>query len=114
MKIKSLNTVLVFIVSIVFSITLFAKGLGGSWVLADTSGKPFEVHLEKDGSASGTHGDSMKHGTWEDKDGKAIIYWDTGWTTVITKEGSKYVKKAFKPGDSITDTPTNTSDAKRK
>ena len=112
--IKAFNILLVFITSMIFSVSVLAKGFGGSWVLADTGGKPFQIHLEKDGAASGTHGDSMKHGTWEEKDGTAIIHWGTGWTTVITKEGGHYIKKAFKPGDSITDAPTNTSDAKRK
>ena len=112
--IRTFNILLVFIASIIFSMSVFAKGFGGKWILADTDGKPFEIHLEKDGSASGTHGDSMKHGTCEEKDGAAIIHWGTGWTTVIIKEGNHYIKKAFKPGDLITDTPTNTSDAKRK
>ena len=93
-SIKAFNILLVFITSMIFSVSVLAKGFGGSWVLADTGGKPFQIHLEKDGTA--------------------IIHWGTGWTTVITKEGGHYIKKAFKPGDSITDAPTNTSDAKRK
>ncbi len=83
----------------------------GSWLLSDSSGKPFEATFSKDGTASGTHGDAMKHGTWKDENGVAIIHWNTGWTTRIQKKAGKYVKTAFKPGASMTDTPTNTSAA---
>lgn len=111
---KVLNLLLVFNICIISSGTLFAKEYSGAWVLADTNKDPFEIQLSEDGAASGTHGKDMKYGTWEEKDGQAIITWGTGWITVIAKEGDQYIKKAFKPGISITDKPTNTSSAKRK
>ncbi|MES2182842.1 MAG: hypothetical protein V4493_12190 [Pseudomonadota bacterium] len=86
----------------------------GSWLLLDTHGGGFEATLSKDGSASGTHGDAMKHGTWKEVDGAVVISWTTGWTTRIAKQGDKYVKTSFKPGTTITDTPTDTSEAKKK
>lgn len=86
----------------------------GSWQLYDTHGGGFEATLNKDGSASGTHGDSMKHGTWKEMDGAVVISWKTGWTTRIAKEGKKYIKTSYKPGTSITDAPTDTSEAKKK
>lgn len=87
---------------------------GSSWMLNDTDGKPFEITLSKDGTATGTHKDTMKQGTWKEEDGAAVIHWNTGWTTRIAKQGDKYVKTAFKPGASPSDTPTNTSEAKKK
>jgi hypothetical protein len=111
---RVLNLLLVFTISIILSGTLLAKEYSGAWVLADTNKDPFEIQLSEDGTASGTHGKDMKYGTWEEKDGQAIINWGTGWITVIVKEGDQYIKKAFKPGLSITDKPTNTSSAKRK
>ena len=86
----------------------------GSWLLKDTQGNPFEATLSKDGTASGTHGDAMKHGTWKEVDGAVVIHWNTGWVTRIAKQGDKYVKSAFKPGASLTEKPTNTSEAKKK
>lgn len=83
----------------------------GTWTLNDTSGKPFTAVLSKDGKASGTHNTSMKYGTWKEEDGKAVIHWTTGWTTIIAKQGDKYVKTAFKPGLKLTDKPTSTTDA---
>lgn len=111
--IKVLNLIMLPIMLFIVSGTLFAKEFSGSWILADTNKDPFEIFLNEDGSASGTHGKDMKYGTWEEKDGQAIINWGTGWITVIAKEGDQYIKKAFKPGISITDKPTNTSSAKR-
>lgn len=86
----------------------------GTWQLRDTSGTPFEAKLNKDGTAAGTHGDAMKHGTWEENEGAAVIHWDTGWTTRIGKQGDRYVKTAFKPGTSLSDKPTNSSEAMKK
>lgn len=97
-----------------FSSYALAGEFEGSWVLDDTSGHPFDATFSKDGTASGTHGDSMKHGTWKEENGAAVIHWNTGWTTRIEKHGDKYVKTAFKPGASLTDTPTNTSPAIKK
>jgi len=96
------------------SSNVLAGEYGGSWLLNDTNGSPFEITLSKDGTASGTHKDTMKHGTWKEGDGAAVIHWNTGWTTRIAKQGDKYVKSAFKPGASLSDTPTNTSEARKK
>ena len=97
-----------------FSSTVMAGQFEGTWLLDDTSGQPFEATFSKDGKASGTHGDAMKYGTWKDENGVAVIHWTTGWTTRIEKKGDHYVKTAFKPGTSMTDTPTNTSSAVKK
>jgi hypothetical protein len=96
------------------STNVLAGEYEGSWLLYDTHGGGFEATLSKDGSASGTHDDSMKRGTWKEVDGAVVISWKTGWTTRIAKQGDKYVKTSFKPGTTITDTPTDTSEAKKK
>lgn len=96
------------------SINAMAGEYDGSWQLYDTHGGGFEATLSKDGIASGTHGDSMKHGTWKEVDGAAVISWKTGWTTRISKDGDKYVKTSYKPGTTIADAPTDTSEAKKK
>ena len=111
-KFSALLSVAVLIVGI--SSNVMAGEYEGSWLLNDTHGGTFEAMLSKDGTASGTHGDSMKHGTWKEIDGAVVISWKTGWTTRIAKQGDKYVKTAFKPGTSITDTPADTSEAKKK
>ena len=96
------------------SSNVMAGEYDGSWLLYDTHGGAFEATLSQDGTASGTHVDSMKHGTWKEVDGAVVISWKTGWTTRIAKQGEKYIKSSFKPGTIVTDTPTDTSEAKKK
>jgi hypothetical protein len=97
-----------------FLSNVVAGEFDGSWLLYDTHGKGFEATLSADGTASGTHGDAMKHGTWKEVDGAVVITWKTGWTTRIAKDGDKYVKTSYKPGTTVGDTPTDTSEAKKK
>jgi hypothetical protein len=96
-----------------FAQASIAGEFDGTWRLKDSSGKPFEATLNTDGTATGTHNDTMKQGTWKEDNGAAVIQWNTGWTTRIAKKGHHYVKTAFKPGVSLTDKPTNTSSAKK-
>ncbi|HEY8096467.1 MAG TPA: hypothetical protein VIE91_01305 [Methylophilaceae bacterium] len=111
-KFSLLLTAIAFFIGI--SSNVLAGEYEGSWLLDDSHGKPFEATLSKDGTASGTHGNAMKHGTWKEENGAVVIHWNTGWTTRIAKDGDKYVKTAFKPGSSLTDTPSDTSEAKKK
>lgn len=97
-----------------FSNISFAGEYEGSWLLYDTHGGGFEANLDKNGTASGTHGDAMKHGTWKEVDNAAVIHWNTGWITKISKQDGKYIKTAYKPGTEVTDKPVDTSEAKKK
>lgn len=91
------------------SISAMAGEYDGTWKLKDTHGKPFEVTLNQDGTATGALENMSDQGTWKEDNGAAVIQWKTGWTTRIAKKGSKYLKTAFKPGTSLTDKPTSTS-----
>ena len=96
-----------------FSGMAMAGEYDGSWLLYDTHGKGFEATLNADGSASGTHGKDMKYGNWKEVDGAAVVTWKTGWTTRISKEGDKYIKTSYKPGTTVGDAPTDSSEAKK-
>jgi hypothetical protein len=52
-------------------------------------------------------------GTWKEEGGAAVMRWDTGWTTKITKEGDKYKKTAYDKGKPLDGPPTNSSDAEK-
>lgn len=104
----------VFALCIVISTNVAAGEYEGSWILDDSQGDPFEATLHEGGVASGIHGTRIKKGTWKEENGAAVIHWSTGWTTRIEKKDGKYAKEAFKPGTSLTDAPTNSSEAKRK
>jgi hypothetical protein len=52
-------------------------------------------------------------GTWKEEGNAAVITWNTGWTTKITKEGNQYKKTAYRKGQALDAPPTNSSDAER-
>jgi hypothetical protein len=101
---------------IFFGVTIFAalaaSPFEGVWKVKDTSGHPFEITLSSGGAAKASRGEGMT-GTWKERDGSAVITWNTGWTTKITKQGDQYVKEAYRKGQSLTTAPTNTSDAEK-
>ncbi len=84
----------------------------GVWRVKDTAGHPFEITLSSGGIAKATRGEGMS-GTWKEEGNSAVINWNTGWTTKITREGNRFVKTAYGKGHSLTATPTNTSDAEK-
>jgi len=52
-------------------------------------------------------------GTWKEEGNAAVITWNTGWTTKITKEGNQYKKTAYRKGQALDAPPANSSDAER-
>jgi hypothetical protein len=82
----------------------------GKWEVGQGNGSTFLITLEADGEAKKTLG--SPHGTWTVVDGEARIAWDDGWHDVIRKVGNRHEKRAFEPGKSTDDTPTNVTDAR--
>ena len=83
----------------------------GAWEVSDSSGNPFEISVNADGTAGASRaGEGMK-GTWKEEGSSAVIKWDTGWTTKIEKAGGSYKKLAYEKD--LTAAPKNTSDAKK-
>jgi hypothetical protein len=56
--------------------------------------------------------DRPPRGTWTYVDGEARIAWDDGWHDIIRKVGATHEKRAFEPGKSFDDTPSNITAAK--
>lgn len=88
------------------SASLAKEHFVGTWKVKDTSGADFEIVLDKGGKASANRGQEGLHGKWVEKDGVAVITWDTGWTTKIAKHGKGYKKTAYEG-----EKEKNTSDA---
>ncbi len=84
----------------------------GAWKVKDTAGQPFEITLSSGGVAKATRGEGMT-GTWKEEGDSAVITWNTGWTTKITKAGNRYTKTAYRKGQSLTSAPANTSEAEK-
>lgn len=92
----------------------FAAGtFEGTWKVQNSAGKPFEITLSQNSAAKADRGEGMS-GTWKAEDNAAVISWNTGWTTKITKEGNRYKKAAWKKGQSLSSAPANTSDAEKR
>lgn len=89
-----------------------ASPFEGAWKVTDTAGKPFEITLSADSKASASRGEGMV-GTWKEEGNAAVIKWNTGWTTKITKDGDHYKKAAFGKGQPLDGPPANTSDAEK-
>lgn len=90
-----------------------ASAFDGVWKVTDTAGKAFNITLGADGSAKADREGEGMTGTWKADGNSAVITWDTGWTTKITKDGDTYKKTAFKKGDSPEGKPTNSSAAEK-
>ena len=83
----------------------------GKWQVGEGSGSStFYITLESDGEARKSIG--PPHGTWTYVDGEAHIAWDDGWHDVIRKVGTAHEKRAFAPGKSFDDTPSNVTAAR--
>jgi hypothetical protein len=83
----------------------------GKWKVGDGAFGTFLITLDRDGGASKSIGAS--HGSWTVVDNEARISWDDGWHDALRKVGNKYEKRAYEPGKSFTDQPTNVTDAKK-
>jgi hypothetical protein len=102
-------------VALAFAIALAAcsnstpSQYAGSWKVKDTSGADFEIVLASDGKATADRKGEGLSGTWKEEGGAAVIKWDSGWTTKISKEGDAYKKTAYEKDASAA--PSNSSDA---
>ena len=95
------------------STTEMSPGRGhfaGKWEVGQGNGSTFFIILDTDGTARKTIG--AAHGTWTVVDGEARISWDDGWHDAIRKVGSRHEKRAFEPGKSFNDEPTNVTAAR--
>jgi carbon monoxide dehydrogenase subunit G len=98
------------VVSVVTAATAFAASeFEGTWTVQGVKDQTFDITLSGDGKATSTLPKSPT-GTWKEEGGAAVVKWDSGWITKITKQGDKYIKQAVKPDGS----PGKTSEATKK
>jgi hypothetical protein len=82
------------------AVTFAASDFVGKWKTTDSQGKPFTIWLSDDGKAKGDLARNNKGlaGMWKEEGNSAVITWDSGWTSTITKEGNSYKKAATENG----------------
>jgi len=78
-----------------------ASGFVGKWKTTDTEGKAFTIWLSDDGVAKGDRANEGLTGKWKEEGSTAVITWDTGWASKITKDGDSYKKSAEKDGKPV-------------
>lgn len=81
----------------------------GKWKVGKGDGDNFYITLERDGTARKSFG--PPHGTWTVVEGEARITWDDGWHDAIRKVGARHEKRAYEPGRSFDDAPSNVTSA---
>ncbi len=81
----------------------------GKWKVGEGDGGSFYITLERDGTAKKSIG--PPHGTWTVVEGEARIKWDDGWHDAIRKVGARHEKRAYEPGKSFDDPPSNVTSA---
>ncbi len=98
------------VVSVMTAVTVFAASeFEGTWAVTGKKEQAFDITLSADGKATSNHPKNIT-GTWTQEGDSAVIKWDTGWTTKITKEGDKFVKQILRPDGSA----GKSSEAKKK
>lgn len=80
----------------------------GTWQVKDTAGQPFYVTLLTSGTAEAERAGEGMNGVWAEDGDTAVIEWETGWVTKITRMGDAYIKTAYEEHATV---PTNTSEA---
>ena len=78
-----------------------AEGFVGTYKTTDTEGKAFTIWLSDDGKAKGDRANEGLAGMWKEAGSAAVITWDSGWVTKITKDGDSYLKTAEKDGKPV-------------
>jgi hypothetical protein len=101
-----------FAFAITAAAAIAATQFDGTWMTQDTKGKTFHITLSPDGKAKGERQDEGLTGTWKAEGDAAVINWDSGWVTKITKQGDKFTKQTFEKGQA-NGTPTHIADAQK-
>ena len=78
-----------------------AEGFVGKYKTTDTEGKAFTIWLSDDGAAKGDRANEGLAGMWKEAGSAAVITWDSGWVTKLTKNGDSYTKTAEKDGKQV-------------
>jgi hypothetical protein len=90
-----------FAIALTSAASFAASGFIGKWKTTDTGGKAFTIWLSDDGKAKGDRADEGLAGSWKEEGSAAVITWDSGWVTKISKDGDSYKKSAEKDGKPV-------------
>lgn len=83
----------------------------GVWHYKNKENQSIKVTLYPDGSALGS---DRSIGQWYFTHGGLYIVWTDGWTDMIEKDGSSFIKYGFAPGVATDDSASNQSPARKE
>jgi len=101
------------IVALLTSSTGLAADWTGKYMTEDTKGNAFSITLSDNGTAAGSKRGDVLNGTWTNEGEAAVIKWDSGWTTKLSKDGDHYKKSAYRAGASMQEGPTHATSAEK-
>ena len=88
---KGITSIKVWVVAGLFAALTSSASFAGDWAgkyrTEDTKGNAFAITLTGDGTAAGEKQGHVLNGTWTEEADAAVIKWDTGWTTKLSKDG---------------------------
>ncbi|MFA7343653.1 MAG: hypothetical protein WC003_05055 [Terrimicrobiaceae bacterium] len=90
----------------------------GTWSATDDRGQLFDIVVFPDGQAvsNRTNGPSGAHGErgfWRLANNRLLVFFQDGWTDVISGDGEGFRHRGFEPGGSMDGPPKNESEARR-
>lgn len=114
---KSITSIKVWLAAGLLAVLTSSAGFAGDWSgkyrTEDTKGNTFAITLSGDGKAAGEKQGHVLNGTWAEEADAAVIKWDTGWTTKLSKDGDHYKKTAYRAGTAMQDDPTHFTRAEK-
>ena len=90
----------------------------GTWAVADDQGRPFDIAVFPNGQAASnwTKGPAAakgERGFWRLANNRLLVFFQDGWTDVISESGKGFQHRRFEPGTAIDGPPKSESAARR-
>ena len=97
--------------------TVTEKDFVGWWVVQQPEGDTLYIVVKLHGRASsffsGTGSNRIDKGQWVFENSRLILTWDNGYTDILIKEGRRYFRHEFAPGQSIESEPNSVMRAQK-
>lgn len=90
----------------------------GTWAVADDQGQVFDIVVFPNGQAvsdwtKGSSGAQGERGFWRLADNRLLVFFQDGWTDVISESDAGFKHRGFEPGTAMDGPPKNESAARR-
>jgi hypothetical protein len=87
-----------------------ATSFTGKYQITTSYGQTYEIDLLVDGTAKETK-PAPRRGAWVGAPGRVMIVWSDGWRDMLNGKSEKLMRRAYGPGVSLIDAPTEAGHA---